>query len=664
MSISLRMQVIQKYLLNKNFDDPPEEALPPTNPHFKTFETTKYTPVLTTKTTERQPKPKSKSKSKSNSKSKDISLHLNPHRFSQLRAKSRDASVHVTRDVSPISHSSLAKLSLSTTSHTFKKLRRPKETSNSVDIIKSSVRIIKKPTKMRTPKKHLTRSPRKVHRTPVTEISLSRESSRTRDIKPKVKVDIEKAWRQILNISNGIEVCTKSSACYTVFIGKGNNSILVKSLFLKRPWWKVVETKETANFVWTQWKDKAFIAELKGCSLRPVIKDEQIFNVVKKTMNKLHNGRFARSADLENIGFDLIQKSNSYIQLICDKIQSDKQRLYNKLEFNNCLTNKRGLYMTMRNYYNVTNQSIFDKIPLTFTVESQDDLEYQGFLEHYNRFEAEKKETHSQNLWIVKPGEFTNRGNGISVCQTLEEINAIIKPVSEKSYIIQKYIENPLLINKRKFDIRCYAMITSINGVIQGYFYMDGYLRTTSKEFNIEEISNPFIHLTNDAIQKHSAEYGKYETGNKMSYREFQKYLDQNFPDKKVNFIANLLPQIKEIVKDTMKGSFLKIDKNKRLHCMEVFGYDFMIDKNFKPWLIEINTNPCLETTSPHLRNIIPTMLDNAFKIALDSLFPPPGCHKTVFLGKNRFELVFHENVDGRILIENLGENIKYIEEL
>jgi hypothetical protein len=42
-----------------------------------------------------------------------------------------------------------------------------------------------------------------------------------------------------------------------------------------------------------------------------------------------------------------------------------------------------------------------------------------------------------------------------------------------------------------------------------------------------------------------------------------------------------------------------------------------MIDQNFKTWLIEVNTNPCLELSSPLLARIIPSMIENALKIAL-----------------------------------------------
>lgn len=49
-----------------------------------------------------------------------------------------------------------------------------------------------------------------------------------------------------------------------------------------------------------------------------------------------------------------------------------------------------------------------------------------------------------------------------------------------------------------------------------------------------------------------------------------------------------------------------------------------MIDEALRPWLIEINTNPCLEETSALLRSLLPRMIDDAFKLTLDVYFPPP----------------------------------------
>ena len=68
------------------------------------------------------------------------------------------------------------------------------------------------------------------------------------------------------------------------------------------------------------------------------------------------------------------------------------------------------------------------------------------------------------------------------------------------------------------------------------------------------------------------------------------------------------------MARETIRSVYGNIDPNKLQHCFEVFGLDFMIDENLKPWLIEINTNPCLELSCPLLSRIIPEMLDNALK--------------------------------------------------
>jgi len=92
-----------------------------------------------------------------------------------------------------------------------------------------------------------------------------------------------------------------------------------------------------------------------------------------------------------------------------------------------------------------------------------------------------------------------------------------------------------------------------------------------------------------------------------------------------LDFFRDLYPKIKEIATIAFKSVYYKLDPNKRLNNFEVFGLDYMIDEEFKPWLIEINTNPCLEiANSPILTRIIPTMIENVFRLSVDLLFPPP----------------------------------------
>lgn len=99
---------------------------------------------------------------------------------------------------------------------------------------------------------------------------------------------------------------------------------------------------------------------------------------------------------------------------------------------------------------------------------------------------------------------------------------------------------------------------------------------------------------------------------------------------------------------DSMRACGLLIDNDKKCNNFEVFGFDFMIDSNFHPWLIEINTNPCLELSCPVLVDIIPDMIENSLKIGVDSIMPPPYSFvekRPRFSGnvleENHFELLY-----------------------
>lgn len=54
------------------------------------------------------------------------------------------------------------------------------------------------------------------------------------------------------------------------------------------------------------------------------------------------------------------------------------------------------------------------------------------------------------------------------------------------------------------------------------------------------------------------------------------------------------------------------------MFSFEIFGYDFLIDSKGKVWLIEINTNPCLEFSGSLLSRIIWHMVENSLAIAID----------------------------------------------
>ena len=108
----------------------------------------------------------------------------------------------------------------------------------------------------------------------------------------------------------------------------------------------------------------------------------------------------------------------------------------------------------MRNYYEKRCMNIFSHMPMTFVAVNVTDSSFQDFVDHYKSLESARMESACsfRNLWIIKPGEDSNRGNGVYVMDNLVKIkdlmkmNAFKEDGERRSFILQKYIGNPLNI--------------------------------------------------------------------------------------------------------------------------------------------------------------------------------------------------------------------------
>jgi tubulin monoglycylase TTLL3/8 len=68
-------------------------------------------------------------------------------------------------------------------------------------------------------------------------------------------------------------------------------------------------------------------------------------------------------------------------------------RLYNRLEQNKQLTNKKGLFINMRRYYEMLGQEPFTVLPLTFhTRQGINDPDFKKFEKYYNSMDAKIKQ--------------------------------------------------------------------------------------------------------------------------------------------------------------------------------------------------------------------------------------------------------------------------------
>jgi hypothetical protein len=325
--------------------------------------------------------------------------------------------------------------------------------------------------------------------------------------------------------------------------------------------------------------------------------------------------------------------------------------IVNHLENLGSLCTKTGLIRSLRKYYNnlpsCKSYEAYDSTPTTFVVLSScQDVEFGKFTQRFRELEAHSYSNEripskhcGKNMWLVKPAA-ENQGRGIQVFKNnFVDLKMFLqKKPSGTFWIVQKYIERPLLYYNRKFDIRMWAVITSKQ---EFYIYKPGYIRTSSDAYDTESNLN-YVHLTNNCLQQYGNKYGAFEDGNTVSFGRFANYLKEKHADKKINFETDLLSRMKDLMIDTYLATKNELNPHKRQNCFEFLGYDFLIDEDFRVWLIEVNTNPYLGMPNKYIKWLLPKMINDLLDIVLDPYYKPANrvAQRAV---ENKFELLYSE---------------------
>ncbi|KAH8410174.1 hypothetical protein KR009_007654, partial [Drosophila setifemur] len=221
-----------------------------------------------------------------------------------------------------------------------------------------------------------------------------------------------------------------------------------------------------------------------------------------------------------------------------------------------------------------------------------------------------------RNLWILKPG-YQSRGIGIVIRSSLDDILQWTSNNQNKKYIVQKYIERPLLIYRTKFDIRQYMLLTITDMKVTIWTYRDCYLRFSSQEFTMDDLRES-IHLTNNSVQKRYKNKinrdSKLPKNNMWSLDHFKNHLHQvGAPDGTWAKIYNGFKQ--NLVAVVMAS----LDETELVqNAFELYGCDFMVDEYYNPILIEINSTPDLSPSTEITARICPMVLKDCIRVVVD----------------------------------------------
>ncbi|XP_037756646.1 tubulin polyglutamylase TTLL5 isoform X8 [Chelonia mydas] len=205
------------------------------------------------------------------------------------------------------------------------------------------------------------------------------------------------------------------------------------------------------------------------------------------------------------------------------------------------LTRKDRLYKNVNRMQYTHGFKTFHILPQTFILPA----EYQEFCSSYSK---------DRGPWIVKPVA-SSRGRGVYLINNPNQISL------EENILVSRYINNPLLIDDFKFDVRLYVLVTSYDPLVV-YLYEEGLARFATVRYDqgTKNIKNQFMHLTNYSVNKKSGDYVSCDDpevedyGNKWSMSAMLRYLKQEGKD-----TTTLMANVEDLIIKTIISAELAI---------------------------------------------------------------------------------------------------------
>ncbi|XP_026187794.1 protein polyglycylase TTLL10 isoform X2 [Mastacembelus armatus] len=342
-----------------------------------------------------------------------------------------------------------------------------------------------------------------------------------------------------------------------------------------------------------------------------------------------------------------------------------EQLLY-QIPNNKVLTTKIGLLSSLREYERVSSKvshgpglrrlKMEEFVPTTFRMDVKEERE--AFFA-----QQEGLSTSESKMWICKPTGL-NQGKGIFLLKSQEDISAfklklqLMEDCQAKrkmhhrqpqARIVQHYIQSPLLLKGKKFDVRSYLLIACTAPYM--VFFRHGYVRLTCDLYDPSS-NNLTAHLTNQYMQKKNPLYSQLKEDTVWSMESFNAYVNDRFQVAKGLprdwVLGTFAKRMQQIMMQCFSAVKSKLDC--RLGFFDLIGCDFMIDEDFKV-LKEVIPSTVVEVLDLTLEifnkcrlrhRILPLTSQREFVLLYNGIFRPD---LLLFSSKINLDSEFHQKI-------------------
>ena len=190
-----------------------------------------------------------------------------------------------------------------------------------------------------------------------------------------------------------------------------------------------------------------------------------------------------------------------------------------------------------------------------------------------------------EKIYILKKN--IQRKKGLLMTQKLDEIMSS----SKQGYkVVQEYLQDVFVINKRKLNLRIYFFVICQNGKVEGYIHKEGKCIYTNRDYTGKDMD------FEANITSFNLDTSIYQR-NPLTLSELKKYLvAQGYP------AQNLFQQITQLFAkafQAMKPYLCQLKTLQNNTTFQLFGADIIFNKAMKPYLLEINKGPDMSYKLP-----------------------------------------------------------------